>query len=799
MSSFELIQGWILTRSSSDVSGKLMLEYWLRREQRCWCWRVTDQEAVFFFRSQDELAVKQALSSHKDWRVEPLSLKDFDGNAVSGCYFRSLAGWYRGREALKSAGIEMMEEDIRPQDRFLMERNIRFGVEVLVEGVADSAQFPYFYSSRARPATIQADVRWLSLDIETTMDAKRLFSIGLHMQNDDTLLVLRDAPERFQPPEEATVEWFSDEGSLLLRLNEYLCQQDPDAILGWNIVGFDISVLQRCYQRQKIPMLWGRDDHELNLRQRQSGQMAFLDIGGRIVLDGIDTLRGATWHFESFSLNYVSSQLLGRKKLIHEDEERGQEISRLFHEDIEALLAYNLEDCKLVADIFDYAALLPYLVERAELTGLPLDRVGGSQAAFDYLYLPKLHRKGRVAPVYASGNAEVDSPGGFVMSSQPGLYDNVLVFDFKSLYPSIIRTFCIDPLGMVEGLSGDYKKDSLVDGFNGAVFHRQKHLLPDIVAECWKARDHAKEQGNKPLSTAIKIIMNAFYGVLGSPLCRFFDRRLSGSITLRGHEILHLSKEWFERQGLTVIYGDTDSLFVHVGDSIRGEAAVSQGKELAQALNQWWEGQLQSRFQLRSYLEIQFEVHYQRFLMPTIRGSEEGSKKRYAGLVRNEAAQEHRLVFKGLESVRSDWTPFAQRIQRELYERVFLKQPYRSWLRQQVDSLLKGVFDEELVYRKRLRRSMDEYQRNVPPQVQAVRKLAELKQRQGEQWHAERGYRIAYVFTLNGAEPLSHLTAAVDYQRYLDKQLVPVVDSILLFLGDSAEKCLSNQPDLFDQ
>src|SRR5205085_1928818 len=140
-------------------------------------------------------------------------------------------------------------------------------------------------------------------------------------------------------------------------------------------------------------------------------------------------------------------------------------------------------------------------------------------------------RLGYVAPNLGDVEEE-GSPGGFVMDSKSGLYVSVLVLDFKSLYPSIIRTFLIDPVGLVEGMHNP-DKDATVPGFRGAYFSREKHCLPAIVHDVWQSREAAKREGNQPLSQALKIVMNAFYGVLGATGCRFFDPRLASSITLR--------------------------------------------------------------------------------------------------------------------------------------------------------------------------------------------------------------------------------------------------------------------------
>ncbi|WP_330987089.1 DNA polymerase domain-containing protein, partial [Herbaspirillum lusitanum] len=240
----------------------------------------------------------------------------------------------------------------------------------------------------------------------------------------------------------------------------------------------------------------------------------------------------------------MSQTLLGEGKAINNPYQRMDEIDRRFAEDKPALATYNLKDCELVTRIFAKTELLSFLLERASVTGLPADRNGGSVAAFGHLYMPHMHRLGFVAPNLGDTPGE-PSPGGFVMDSQSGLFDSVLVLDYKSLYPSIIRTFLIDPVGLIEGLAHPGDADS-VPGFRGARFSRSKHSLPAIVEKIWQGREVAKRQQNKPLSQALKIIMNSLYGVLGSTGCRFFDARLASSITMRGHEIMHRTRELIE-------------------------------------------------------------------------------------------------------------------------------------------------------------------------------------------------------------------------------------------------------------
>lgn len=442
-------------------------------------------------------------------------------------------------------------------------------------------------------------------------------------------------------------------------------------------------------------------------------------------------------------------------------------------------------------------------MERSQLTGVLLDRVGGSVAAFEYLYFPRLHRAGYVAPNMGELESDVISPGGYVMSSRPGIFDNVLVLDFKSLYPSIMRSFLIDPCAFWLAQHQQLNETQTAPGFNGALFAREGHILPQLIEQLSAARDRAKQQKNEPLSYAIKIIMNSFYGVLGSTGCRFFDPRISSSITLRGHEIIQRSREWIEQQGYAVIYGDTDSLFVWLENNCRGHAPKTPaqcntiGARLARELNAWWAATLQQEFSLKSALEIQYETHYLRFLMPTIRGSELGTKKRYAGLIEHNGARE--MVFKGLETVRTDWTPLAKQFQAELYRKVFDGEDHLDYVRNTTAQVLAGERNSELIYRKRLRRQLHEYQKNVPPHVQAARKYLQLT---GER--IRRGDWISYVMTTNGPEPLGTYEvdwalrqSPLNYQHYIDKQLTPVADSILHFLGESLGQLVESQLSLF--
>ncbi|HZW20772.1 DNA polymerase II [Noviherbaspirillum sp.] len=784
----QLKQGFLLTRHWRDTAAGTEVEFWLATGEGARLVRLPAQTSVAFIPAGQREQAEAVLRGERGCELRPLALKDFQRRPVLGLYCRQYRHLLKLEKRLREHGVDVFEADVRPPERYLMERFITAPVHF--DGRPDPGAQRTLLDGHLKPASgYRPSLRLVSLDIETSARGE-LYSIALEGcgQRQVYMLGAADAGEAV----DFDLEYCDSRAGLLEKLNAWMERHDPDAIIGWNLVQFDLRILQQHADRYRIPLRLGRDGSTMEWREHSRSQHFFAAAAGRLIIDGIEALRSATWNFPSFSLEQVAQTLLGEGKAIDNPYDRMAEIERRFHEDKPALARYNLKDCELVTRIFAKTELMAFLLERASVTGLAADRSGGSVAAFEHLYMPMMHRQGYVAPNLGDVEGE-NSPGGFVMDSRSGLYDSVLVLDFKSLYPSIIRTFLIDPVGLVEGAGNP---ESAVPGFRGACFSRDKHCLPAIVRQIWQGREAAKREGNQPLSQALKIIMNAFYGVLGSSGCRFYDPRLASSITMRGHEIMQRTRALIEGQGYPVIYGDTDSTFVWLKTAHTEEQALAVGNALVAHVNQWWRQRLRETFDLDSALELEFDTHYRRFLMPTIRGSEEGSKKRYAGLVRNADGSEE-VVFKGLESVRTDWTPLAQQFQQGLYRRIFKGEAYRDYVRDYVDRTLAGELDALLVYRKRLRRPLDDYERNVPPHVRAARTADEYNREQGRPLQYQNGGWIRYVITVAGPEPLETQRAPIDYAHYIERQLQPVADAILPFLGDDFTALTSRQQTLF--
>ncbi|ODS11075.1 DNA polymerase II [Vibrio scophthalmi] len=769
-------QGFLLTRQARDLNNSTQIELWLATDQGPYQLLVDGERPVFFLELQQQAGAMQiAAQLNIACEIKPLPLKHFNQAALCACYCDTIKAARQLAESLKQHDITVYEDDIRLADRFLMERFIQGAIE-FTGSQSQRKDYTKVTQAKCRKASYQPNLNVVSLDIECS-EKGVLYSIGLTSPMDSRVIMVGESQECDTP-----MQWVSNEKALLEALIAWFAEFDPDVIIGWNVIDFDFRLLHKRAEWHNVKLALGRANQASFFRSSNTTQQGFISIPGRVVMDGIDTLKTATYHFRRWSLESVSQDLLGEGKQIHNVHDRMAEINHMYRYDKPSLARYNLQDCVLVNKIFEQTHLLEFAIERSKLTGVELDRIGGSVAAFTNLYLPQLHRAGYVAPNLQPENW-LASPGGYVMDSLPNLYDSVLVLDFKSLYPSIIRSFLIDPLGLIEGLKLELGNEAnqAVAGFRGGQFHRSAHFLPKMIENLWAARDEAKRNNEKAFSQAIKIIMNSFYGVLGSSGCRFFDTRLASSITMRGHEIMIQTKKLIEAEGYQVIYGDTDSTFVSLNSQVSQAQADLIGQSLVEHINQWWTQHLKQEYNLNSILEIEYETHYKKFLMPTIRGQETGSKKRYAGLI-GEGEQE-KIIFKGLESARTDWTPLSQSFQQQLYQMIFHGEDPSDYVRQFVEDTLAGRYDERLVYQKRLRRKLSDYQKNVPPQVRAARMADNINEKLGRALQYQNRGQIEYLMTINGPEPKDYLSSAIDYQHYIDKQLKPVAEAILPFIG----------------
>lgn len=679
------------------------------------------------------------------------------------------------RKHLEELKIICYEADIRFAQRFLMDHDVK-GLLTITGHFKKGNYVDRIYEEPEISGATTADVslKTLSFDIETNMGGTKIFSIAYVCDKKKQVLLCTDKNidgEHITP--------FADEKNMLEAFLAAVQKEDPDIITGWNIITFDLDMLRRKCKAYNIPFVLGRAEWESSLKiYHDFFRDSTADIAGRQVLDGIALLKDNFIKLDDYKLDTAAAAFAGEKKTI-QFTNKGAEIEDLALHHPKKLAEYNLKDAELVLMILKNQNLISITMQRSLLTGMNMERVSASIASFDSLYIRAMTKRGYVCPTAGNLEREERIKGGFVMDSVPGIYDYVIVCDFKSLYPSIIRTFNIDPLSFHHG--GQLKAP------NGANFADDAGLLPLLIQELWEMRDQAKRKKDNVASYAIKITMNSFFGILANPRCRFYSLDMANAITSWGREIVQDTAKKVERESHKVIYSDTDSIFVALTVSSYTEAEKI-GLEIQASVNQAYTQEIKKTYQRTSFLELEFEKVYKRFIMPMIRGSTEGAKKRYAGLLVDNTGKE-KMDIVGLEFVRSDWTALAKEFQMELLSRVFHKKEVFAYIKSVVDDVRNGKVDDKLVYRKSISKDLKEYVKTTPPHVKAARKLGKIESNV-----------ISYVMTVEGPEPVQKIEHKLDYDHYLDKQLKPIADTILVFFHQKFEDIITGnkQKNLFE-
>jgi len=760
----------------------------------------------FYVRTEDESQARMVTGEASPGST--LSFSDrltMDGGQVLRFESAENSGSQRLRDALHRAGVRTYEADVKLSTQLLMDLGVHG--EVSIEGswrpgrrVGRIYEDPVLAPSDRLPR-----LTTLSLDIETDARGNTVYAVSLAFS--DPASGVESAEVLFNGsggrlPDGSPVQCFAGEKEMLVELRRRIVELDPDVITGWNVVDFDFRVLARRFSALRVPFDIGRSDASASFLDREDSdgtrwKRSKAIVPGRQVLDALWLVRFAGMGLEDYRLETVAQSVLGRGKRIEEKpgESRVAAVQRLYREDPASLCLYCREDSRLVLDILRAEGLLDLAVRKSLLIGTALEQTSMSVAAFEFLYMEHLHRRGRVAPTLGVDLDVVDrAPGGGIITPRAGLYSNVLAFDFKSLYPSIIRTFNIDPMTRVRG--GTASGSDVIRAPNGTAFTREPAILPGLLDRFFESRDLARKAGDKRAVYAFKIVMNSFYGVLGTPGCRFAASALAGAVTTLGQHILFWTRDLVAGRGFEVIYGDTDSLFVLAGRSAAGaaDAELSRlGAELAAHVNEKLAEHVRADYGVASRLELEFEAMYRRFFLPPMRtapsdeteeeGESRGRAKGYAGLRagRQAGGDGDAVEIVGMEAVRHDWTALARELQRRMLERIFHDahaEEISDMVRELLRDLRAGRLNDKLVYRKSLRKRVEAYTKSSPPHARAAALLPP----------EERSGIIRYVMTADGPQPEGRLTAPPDYEHYADKQVRPIVEAVAPFIGlDTAE------------
>jgi len=770
------MKGFILYSDYRVIGNKEYIMLYGKLENNETFLTINNYKPYFYIKESD---LNKALKLGK-FEHEKNNFKNFSNETV----VKVIAGLHKDiislREKFKAHDIPYYETDVKFVDRFLIDHDINSSLEIEGEYERNERIDRVYREPKLKPTDyFPNNIKLLSLDIETDCKGgKILYCVGLYGKNySKVFLNTKDKV--------SNAVCCSNELDLLLKFKEEFLKYDPDVLTGWNLVDFDLKYLQDKFDEYNVSFDLGRSNERVKIRKgRKFFSSSKADMPGRQVLDGINLLMISFIKLEDYKLDSAAHKFLGERKTIDNNNKHIM-IDRMYKEDQEKLIKYNLNDAKLVYDIIQKTDVLNLSIQRSLLTGMRLDKVNASIASLDSLYIKEAIKRKIACPTGKYEETEERITGGYVMESKPGIYDYVLVLDFKGLYPSIMRTFNIDP----HAFTKEKTKDVIVAP-NKAMFRNEDGILPKILTELVEARNKAKKEKNQLASHAIKILTNSFFGVLASPNCRFYNLDVANAITHFARYIVQLTGKKITEMGFEVIYGDTDAAFL-ISKAENYEEAKEIGNKIKNNINNFFTDFIKREYKRTSHLELEFDQCFIRFLMPKLRGSEKGAKKRYAGLVKNEKGKEE-ISFTGLEGIRSDWTEAAKEFQYELLNKIFHKEEIFNFIKKFVKDIKEGKLDKKLIYRKTLRKELGEYAVETPHKKAAKKLLAKTGKLDTN--------IIEYVLTTDGPEPAEYIEHKIDYDHYINKQIKPIADSILVFFNKNLDDILkeNKQTKLFE-
>ncbi|MCC6053820.1 MAG: DNA polymerase II [Thermosphaera sp.] len=553
-----------------------------------------------------------------------------------------------------------------------------------------------------------------------------------------------------------------DDKKIIEEFVNYVLELDPDIIMGYNSNAFDWP-----YLLERAKVLGVRFDIGRKIGAPPStSTYGHVSVPGRINVDLYNYAEEIP-EIKLKSLDVVAEYLgvMRRDERVLIDYTEFPQYWKN-PEKRKLLLKYNADDVVSTLGLSD--KFLPFAMQLSYTTRLPLDQVGAASVGFrlEWVLMYEAYKRGELIPNREEREAE-PYKGAVVFKPIPGIHDDIAVLDFTSMYPSIMIKYNVGPDTLVEDECNeeeDYRAPEVGHCFKA----EPPGFFKSVLAKLLQLRKALREELKKYPPTsyeyrilderqrAVKILANATYGYMGWAGARWYCKACAEAVTAWGRQLIKRAVELASGLGLKAIYGDTDSLFVtYIPDKVKAFTELVE-KELG--------------------FEIKIDKVYKRVFFTE-------AKKRYAGLL-----EDGRIDIVGFEAVRGDWAEIAREVQENIVEILLKERSVEKaieYVRSIVSSLTQGKIPlEKLVIWKTLTKPIEEYEATTP-HVSAARKMM----KQG--FKVEVGDKVGYV-VLKGSGSVSDRAhpytfvkdpKAVDYNYYIDHQIIPAALRILEYFG----------------
>ncbi len=695
--------------------------------------------------------------------------------------------------------IKVLEADIPFVRRYLIDKGITPLTLTTVEGEE--------FKIKSKVPTIKADTitqegttfkdpKILAFDIETYSPAR-----GRILSKENPIIMLGFYGQNFKKvftwkkfkTKEKYIEFVSSEKELIKKFKQTLEQYNPDVLAGYFSDGFDLPFIKMRAERYKIKLDVGLDYSEFKTSKGRRQKTSLAGIVHFDVFEFISRIFARTLETDNYDLSSVSHELLGKKKKDVPIEEL-VEVWDNKPEKLEKFCEYNAHDAFLAYKLCK--KIFPNASELVKIVGVPLFDI--NRMSFSHLvewYLIKQSRQFNELCPNKPAYDEIRQrrintyKGAFVYKPEPGLYKDIVIADFRSLYPTIIashnislETFCCDccrdeaekaPLEREEYWYCTKKKGLISSSIEHLINRRMR--VKEILAK-------TKRKDKKYLlldarQDALKVLANASYGYFAFFGARWYCLECAKSITAWGRHYIHKVIDAAQKQGFNVIYSDTDSIFFTLGDKKKQDV-----KNFLDTVNML----------LPELMELEEQGFYPAGIFVSARLVSMGAKKKYALLDEDDS-----IKIKGFATVRSDWSMIARATQEKVLEIILKKNDPETAL-QYVQKVIHDLRDKkvdlnDVVVHTRMQKELDEYEQ-IGPHVAVARKMANQGISVGV------GSSITFVVTegkgmIRDRAEMPEQCKQTDYDAnyYINNQIIPAVDKIFEVIGYSKEDLLEHK------
>lgn len=681
------------------------------------------------------------------------------------------------------------EYDIKFTRRYLIDKGITPLSLITIEGeiVSGKSKVPMI-EIKGEPeisGESMQDMKVLALDIETynprgkrsNPDKDPIIMIGLYSENYEKVITWKEFKTK-----ETFIEFVQSESELLEKFKEAVEAFKPDIITGYFSDGFDFPYILKRARKYKLEMDIGLDLSEPHLTGRAVLETKITGIVHLDIFQFIRRVISRSLKTDTYTLSAVAEELLGEQKT-KVDIEDLVEVWDKHLDKLEAYCKYNLKDAQLTYDLC--VKLLPNIIEFVKIVGLPIHditRMSFSQLVewfiikqtsnFNEIILNKPHfsqTEDRLKKSYQAA---------FVYEPKPGLYQNIAIFDFRSLYPSIIVSYNVSPDTMNCECCEEKQKAPL-EKKRIWFCTKKKGFLPsileDLITRRMRIKEIIKKNGNEPLlaarSEALKVLSNSFSGYLAFYAARWYSIECIESVTAWGRYHINKLIDAAKEKGFEVLYGDTDSVFLLMGEKTR-----EQAEAFLEHVNS----------QLPGLMELEFEGFYPRGIFVSVKVGEYGAKKKYALLDEN-----NEIIIKGFETIRRNWSSIAKETQKHVIKIILetgQAEKALEYVRDVIADLKNNnVPIDKVVLHTHLQKEIADYE-TISPHVAA----AKLMQEKGIDVGA--GSVIKFIIGRGAGKirdriKLPEDSAQQDYDSdyYINNQVIPSVERLFSVLGYSNE------------